>query len=169
MGKHFLPAGINRRTVKAYNKKALIALLLLFIVSGCVTVREKPPVLLPAKPEVRKEITKTALSLRGRPYKKKAKGPGAFDCSGFVQYVYKKAKIKLPPSTAELSEIGEKIALQDVSPGDLVFFRTFKVFHVGIMLNKKEFIHSSTTKGITIDRLDDEYWRKKRAYFRRVL
>jgi len=155
--------------VKAYNKKALIALLLLFIVSGCATFRKKPPAPPPSKPDIRKEIIKTALSLKGRPYKKTAKGPGAFDCSGFVQYVYKKAKFSLPPSTREQSEVGEKIALKDVSPGDLVFFRTIKVFHVGIMLNKKEFIHSSTTKGVSIDRIDAEYWKKKKAYFRRVL
>jgi len=146
-----------------------MALLLLFIVNGCATVREKPPALPPSKPEVRKVIIKTALSLKGRPYKKTAKGPDAFDCSGFVEYVYKKAKISLPPSTREQNQIGEKIALKDVSPGDLVFFRTIKVFHVGIMLNKKEFIHSSTTKGVSIDRIDENYWKKKKAYFRRVL
>ncbi len=155
--------------MKAYNKKALIALLLLSIVSGCATVRKKPPVPAPSKPDVREKIIKTALSLKGRPYKKKAKGPDAFDCSGFVEYVYKKAKISLPPSTREQNQIGEKIALKDVSPGDLVFFRTIKVFHVGIMLNKKEFIHSSTTKGVSIDRIDENYWKKKKAYFRRVL
>lgn len=155
--------------MKAYNKKALIALVLVWIVSGCAIVRKKPPLPPPLKPEVRKEIVKTALSLKGRPYKKKAKGPGAFDCSGFVQYVYKKAKINLPPSTKEQSEVGQKISFKEVSSGDLVFFRTIRVFHVGIMLNKKEFIHSSTLKGVTIDRLDAAYWKGKKAYFRRVL
>ena len=156
--------------MKPYIAKAFIALLLAaYIISGCATVREKPPVPPPSKPDVRGKIIKTALSLKGRPYKKTAKGPDAFDCSGFVQYVYKKAKISLPPSTREQNEVGQKIALQDVSPGDLVFFRTIKVFHVGIMLNKKEFIHSSTTKGVSINRLDEDYWKKKKAYFRRVL
>ena len=154
--------------MKAY-KKVFIALLLVWIISGCATARKEPPVSPPSKPEIRKEIVRTALSLKGRPYKKKAKGPGAFDCSGFVQYVYKKAKINLPSSTKEQSEVGQKIPLEEVSPGDLVFFRTIRVFHVGIMLNNKEFIHSSTQKGVTIERLDAAYWKKKRAYFRRVL
>lgn len=155
--------------MKAYYKKAVIALLLIWIVSGCATARKKPPLPPPSKPEVRKEIVKTALSLKGRPYKKKAKGPGAFDCSGFVQYVYKKVKINLPPTTKEQSKVGQKIPVNEVRSGDLVFFRNIRVFHVGIMLNKKEFIHSSTLKGISIDCLDAAYWKKKRAYFRRVL
>jgi cell wall-associated NlpC family hydrolase len=154
--------------VKAH-KKVLIALVLLWIVGGCAIARKKAPLPEPVKPEVRKEIIETALSLKGRPYKKTAKGPGAFDCSGFVQYVYKKAKINLPPSTKEQSEVGQKISFKEVSSGDLVFFRTIRVFHVGIMLNKKEFIHSSTLKGVTIDRLDAAYWKEKKAYFRRVL
>jgi cell wall-associated NlpC family hydrolase len=159
----------GRKAVRQYSTKIITILVLVILAGGCATVQKKPPVPPPARPEARKEITKTALSLRGRPYKKTAKGPDAFDCSGFVQYVYKKAKITLPPSTADQSRIGQKIALNDVSPGDLVFFRSFKVFHVGIMLNKKEFIHSSTTKGVSVDRIDDDYWKKKKAYFRRVL
>ena len=159
----------GRNAVRQYITKVITVLVLILLASGCATVRKKPPVPTPSKPDVREKIIKTALSLKGRPYKKKAKGPDAFDCSGFVQYVYKKAKISLPPSTREQNQSGEKIALKDVSPGDLVFFRTIKVFHVGIMLNKKEFIHSSTTKGVSIDRIDENYWKKKKAYFRRVL
>jgi cell wall-associated NlpC family hydrolase len=157
--------------VKKHILRAIAAFLLILLASGCAAFRARPPAPLPppARPEVRSKIIKTALSLRGRPYKKTAKGPDAFDCSGFVQYVYKKAKINLPASTKEQNELGQKIALKDVSPGDLVFFRSIKVFHVGIMLNKKEFIHSSTTKGVSIDRLDDDYWKKKKAYFRRIL
>jgi peptidoglycan DL-endopeptidase LytE len=155
--------------VRKYFTKVITVLALVLMAGGCATFREKPSALPPSKPEVRKVIIKTAMSLKGRPYKKTAKGPDAFDCSGFVHYVYKKAKINLPPSTAELSGVGEKIALQDVSPGDLVFFRTIRVFHVGIMLNKKEFIHSSTVKGVSIDRIDENYWKRKKAYFKRVL
>jgi len=154
--------------VRQYITKLITVLVLVFLASGCATVREKAPAP-PSRPDVRREIVKTAFSLKGRPYKKTAKGPDAFDCSGFVYYVFKKAKINLPASTKEQYELGQKISLKEVHPGDLVFFRTIKIFHVGIMLNEKEFIHSSTTKGVSIDRIDENYWKRKKAYFRRVL
>jgi len=131
--------------------------------SGCATLRGMPPA-----PDIRDEIIKTALSLRGKAYKKYGKGPDGFDCSGFVYYVYKKSNITLAPSTKKLIRYGHKITLDKVKPGDLVFFKAKKIFHVGIMLNQEEFIHSSTRKGVTVDRLDSPYWGKKSILFRSV-
>ena len=160
----------GRNAVRQYITKVITVLVLILLASGCATARKKPTVPPPSRPEVRKEILKTALSLKGRPYKKKAKGPGAFDCSGFVQYVYKKAKINLPSSTKEQSEVRQKIPLEEVSTRDLVFFRTVPGLSCRHHAEQQASLFTAQTqKGVTIERLDAAYWKKKRAYFKRVL
>ncbi len=151
--------------------KEIIAVLIVSIsICGCATTRQKPSSApIPAQTELRNRIIHTALSLKGKPYKSDAKGPDSFDCSGFIYYVFKKSQIILPPSTNELNRVGKKISLKNVQPADLVFFKTKKNFHVGIMLNGKEFIHSSTQKGIAIDSLDSLYWKGKSPHFRTIL
>jgi cell wall-associated NlpC family hydrolase len=71
-----------------------------------------------------------AAAQRGKPYRWGAAGPNAFDCSGLVQYVYKRLGVSLPRTTwgqyAALRHIGHS-AMQ---PGDLVFLD--KLGHVGV-------------------------------------
>jgi cell wall-associated NlpC family hydrolase len=150
--------------IQQKTRNLIFVLVIVYLMSGCAALRGKPP-----EPDIRDEIIKTALSLRGKVYKKNGKGPDGLDCSGFVYYVYKKSNISLSPSTNKLMRYGHKITLDNVKPGDLVFFKAKKIFHVGIMLNHEEFIHSSTRKGVTIDRLDSSYWGKKSRLFRSVL
>ena len=88
------------------------------------------------------------------------------DCSGLTYNVYKKAYRKtLPRSTADL----EKKAIKNVSknnlkPGDLVFFATSgnkkKITHVGIYLKDNKFIHASTSRGVIVSRLDEDYYKR---------
>ena len=154
----------NQIMIQQNIRKLIFGLIIVSLVSGCAALKGKPQA-----PDMRDEIIKTALSLRGKAYKKNGKGPDGFDCSGFVYYVYNKSNIRLAPSTKKLIRYGRKITLANVKPGDLVFFKAKKIFHVGIMLNHEEFIHSSTRKGITVDRLDSPYWGKKSLHFRCVL
>lgn len=85
------------------------------------------------------------------------------DCSGFVQVIYKSGLgIELPRTTQLQSRAGRKINKSDLKTGDLVFFRTDSSSrHVGIYLEDKKFIHASRTKGVTISRLDNTYWKSK--------
>ncbi|MBI2592935.1 MAG: C40 family peptidase [Candidatus Colwellbacteria bacterium] len=62
--------------------------------------------------------------LIGRPYKYGAKteeAPEFFDCSGFVQYVFKKAGVELPRSTIEQAAEGIEVEIEKLKPGDLIF------------------------------------------------
>ena len=145
-------------------RNLIIVLVIAGLMNACAARRAKP-----SATDMRDEIIKTALSLKGIVYKKNGKGPEGFDCSGFVYYVFKKSNISLSPSTSKLVQYGQPISRDKVQPGDLVFFKVKKIFHVGIMLNHEEFIHSSTRKGVTIDRLDSPYWGKKSIHFRSVL
>jgi cell wall-associated NlpC family hydrolase len=82
------------------------------------------------------------------------------DCSGFVYLTYlSKLGIKLPRSSDAQMHVGRAIATEELTVGDLVFFKTGEnTRHVGIYLDDRQFLHVSTSKGVTISRLDDRYW-----------
>jgi len=96
-------------------------------------------------------------------YKDGGLSKGGVDCSGFVYLTFSsRFGINLPRSTDLQVSAGKTIAQQDLTPGDLVFFKTGKnVRHVGIYLEDNKFLHASTEKGVMISRLDDIYWAKK--------
>ena len=110
-----------------------------------------------------------AVSLLGRPYKSAGKGPDAFDCSGFVYYVYKRFDINLPYTTDDLVRVGSQVPRENVLAGDLVIFTIKKSYHIGIMMNQSEFVHASSSKGVAIGNIDSFYWRRGLSHFRRVL
>lgn len=110
----------------------------------------------------REEIVKIALSLLGIDYI-----PGSdnletgFDCSGFTEYVYFKAGIKIPRSVIEQYNKAAKL-YSNPKKGDLVFF-SIKLLgipdHVGIYIGNGKFIHSpSIGKNVRIDSLNKRYW-----------
>jgi cell wall-associated NlpC family hydrolase len=60
---------------------------------------------------------------KGKPYVYGAAGPNAFDCSGFVGYVYKKAGVRLPRTTGSIYRaVRNKVSWKNLRAGDLVFF-----------------------------------------------
>ena len=63
-----------------------------------------------------------------------ATGPGAFDCSGFTQYVLGRLGISLPRTSAEQYDAVRHVSNADKQIGDLIFFRLGGggVDHVGI-------------------------------------
>lgn len=114
----------------------------------------------------RKKILKEAEGWLGTPYKYAGaeKNEGT-DCSGMVLRVYEKVtSIKLPRNSAKQAEFCDKIKPSKVKPGDLVFFATGKsedrISHVGIMLDKENFIHSSSSKGVVISNVTTPYYQK---------
>ena len=69
--------------------------------------------------------------------------------------------IKLPSTTEQMSHLGKKVSQNNLNPGDLVFFKTGLFSrHVGIYLDKRKFLHASTSVGVTISSLDNHYWKK---------
>ncbi|KAB7709143.1 endopeptidase [Bacillus aerolatus] len=96
------------------------------------------------------------------PYKWGGTTPSGFDCSGFLTYVYKNsANVSLPRTVAGIYAKGSKTSNPAV--GDIVFFETYKkgASHAGIYLGGNQFIHSSTSKGVTISSLKESYWSKR--------
>lgn len=86
-------------------------------------------------------------------------GRHGIDCSAFVREVMQALNIRLPRTTEHQIARGIPVARQSLKAGDLVFFKpTQGTRHVGIYLGKGQFMHSSTSKGVTISSLDNIYW-----------
>ena len=107
-------------------------------------------------------IARTALSYRGTPYRRGASGRGAFDCSGFTSYLFARAGTTLPRTAAGQYHRGAAVPKDDLTAGDLVFFRnTYKrgVSHVGIYIGNNNFVHAASTgRGVRVDTLDRAYY-----------
>jgi cell wall-associated NlpC family hydrolase len=69
--------------------------------------------------------------------------PG-FDCSGFMQYVYRHFGISLPRVSASQATVGTPVNRSDLQPGDLVFFKKpgRAIHHVGMYVGNNSFIHA---------------------------
>lgn len=62
-----------------------------------------------------------AESKLGKPYVWGATGPNSFDCSGLMQYSFEQAGKDLPRTAAAQSKVGDKVSMDDLKPGDLIF------------------------------------------------
>lgn len=102
----------------------------------------------------------------GTPYKYAGDSRNGADCSGFVYQVYDRVygKKMERSSDNQAKKNTYKVKKSSLLPGDLVFFRTSqnskKINHVGIFLKNGLFIHSSTSRGIVINSLNEEYYLK---------
>ena len=75
----------------------------------------------------------------------------------------------MPVSTEGLNKIGYEVGRSDVGSGDLVIFLIKHEYHVGIMINRLEFIHASKSRGVTVDSVEAAYWKRNFSHFRRIL
>ncbi len=109
------------------------------------------------------EIIACAEQYLGVPYRYGGKTPAAFDCSGYVIYVYHECGYEFTAASCQdLYRMSDKVKKADVQRGDLVFFKgtyeTDLVSHVGIYLGDGQMIHAGT-KGICYTDLSLDYWR----------
>ena len=106
----------------------------------------------------------------GIPYRWGGTTRRGIDCSAFVQqYVRENLGIELPRTTAGQRYEGVPIEKDELVPGDLVFFRRRGVRHVGVYLSGGEFIHASSSRGVTISELDSDYWTRYYWMARRII
>ena len=116
-----------------------------------------------------------ALDLRGTTYTLGGESPSSgFDCSGLVQYVLAQQGYVVPRTVAEQVHIGRAVSLDEIQPGDLVFFITEgrSASHVGLVVDglaPATFVHAPGSGGVVrVDRLSSVYWRDRFAGARRM-
>jgi len=124
------------------------------------------------------EVITFAKQFMNTPYRFSA-GPyeqtHAFDCSSFMQYIFRHVGINLPRSSRSQSNVGQLIDRDALMPGDLIFFNTPGRFssnrivgHVGLYIGNNQVIHTYGSPGVTITTLT-ESWNRRYLWARRVL
>ena len=82
----------------------------------------------------------------GTPYVWGGGGPGGFDCSGFVSYVYAQMGISLPHQSGDILNSGTVISASEARPGDILWWPG----HVGIYAGDGQVLHSTPGPGVSI-------------------
>lgn len=102
----------------------------------------------------------------GVPYRGGGTTQRGVDCSGLTSAIYKKVYRKELERNSEDQRKKDcrKVKKSKLREGDLVFFhngrKKKRATHVGIYLKNRKFIHASSSQGVIISRLDEEYWDK---------
>jgi cell wall-associated NlpC family hydrolase len=157
---------LNTPDRSSLNYQTRVFLLLLTSLAGCALAppESAAPSESAAPPVVHHPVVDIAVSQLGTPYRYGGSTPRGFDCSGLVYYSYRRVGVRLPRSTMAQYRHARPVALKNLQPGDLVFFkRTYRpVSHVGIYAGNARFIHApSKGRVVSYDSLNDPYWRKR--------
>jgi len=99
------------------------------------------------------------------------------DCSGLIYESFRAHNINLPRISRDMAKRGQKITLKNVHKGDLLFFKTGNrrnsINHVGLIVSIKnnniEFIHATSSKGVTTSWINESYWSKAFYQARRII
>lgn|SRR5690606_2512942 len=123
------------------------------------------------------QLLSEAETYLGTPYRFGGTSRSGIDCSAFVQRVFEIFDYQLPRVSSAQAKEGTAISKEELRAGDLVFFATTgrgHVSHVGIVHSVREdgeveFIHASSSQGVTVTPLSDSYWAKRFLYAKRIL
>jgi len=108
--------------------------------SGGGTPHRVPPI----SPRARSAVA-AARSQIGVPYRFGAALPEvAFDCSGLTAWAWGRAGVNLPHQSARQYAVLPHVDVQDIAPGDLVFFHS-PISHVGIYIGDGMMIEALRT------------------------
>lgn len=113
-------------------------------------------------------VINTARSYVGTPYRYGGLNRSGMDCSGLLFVSFQSAGLQIPRTSRDQSKYGKKVNMEELKPGDLVFFaakkRRRKVSHAGLVTQTEgnrsvKFIHSSTSLGVVESELYIDYYR----------
>ncbi|MGW5723352.1 NlpC/P60 family protein [Amycolatopsis sp. NPDC003865] len=106
-------------------------------------------------PGAANDALQAALSKRGSEYQWGATGPSEFDCSGLTSWAYKQAGVTLPRTSRQQFTAGKAVALNQLVPGDLVFYddgsgNAGAIHHVGMYVGDGKMV-DAPTEGQLVD------------------
>ena len=129
--------------------------LLIFVVVTCVTARaggalgattrtDKPVSHATAVARKQAKVVRFARHFLGIRYSYGGTSPrSGFDCSGFTRFVYAHFGISLPHYSGAQWDMGRRVSLRGLRPGDVLFFDGLG--HVGLYIGHNRFIHAPHT------------------------
>jgi uncharacterized protein YgiM (DUF1202 family) len=120
-------------------------------------------------------LIKRARAMEGTPYVWGGESDGGVDCSGLIYKVLldEGADASSLPRRAstQMAGLGQAVDKEDLEPGDLVFFTTYKAgaSHVGIYIGDGDFIHASSAQSkVTVSNLSEGYYKERFVGARRI-
>lgn len=124
------------------------------------------------------EVIRAARAYLGTPYKYGGTTRAGMDCSGLLLNSFRAIDVTLPRRSVDQSKIGKEVRLDELRPGDLVFFATGRkknqITHVGLVTECRSrddirFIHASTSLGVVETSIFTDYYKKRFRTARRVI
>ena len=98
------------------------------------------------KEDKREELVEFALQFEGNPYVYGGTSlTNGADCSGFVMSVFKEFGYELPRVAAAQFESSDQKSVDEIEPGDLLFYGDYGIDHVALYIGDEKIIHASTS------------------------
>jgi cell wall-associated NlpC family hydrolase len=126
--------------------------------------------------QLREYVSGYAQNFVGINYKYAGRSPRTgFDCSGFTSYIMAEFDLKASASSSTQSTQGQRISLDEILPGDLIFFGGRKhIQHVAMVVECSAdgiiCVHSTSSRGVVVENISkSDYWRPKVLFARDII
>ncbi|HBO22731.1 MULTISPECIES: bifunctional murein DD-endopeptidase/murein LD-carboxypeptidase [unclassified Providencia] len=121
--------------------------------------------------DTKSKIMSQYANWKGVSYRLGGTTKNGIDCSSFVQRTFfEQFGVQLPRTTSEQESSGKGVKRNSLKAGDIVLFKTGRTMkHVGIYIGDDKFVHASTSSGVIVSEMSNNYWSKRYYAGRRIV